>query len=252
MNIFRTFWLSVKDLLDELFVLAIVNLLWVLINAPLVVIAGALLNGGAFAPGIVVALLCLLPMAPTTAGLYTVAQRVTEGRAISWRLFFQGLREHTTLSWRIYGPWALGLLLILVNLQFYGQMGSNVGAFLYILFLYFLLVWFALLIYIGPLMLLQSDKRIRVVARNAFLMALGRPIFTLVTLVMMGAIVLLSIWLLILPLALTFSFLALWSFRATTTLVAEAEARRAAREKKTTAQSTSTEKGRGGQIRPRD
>src|SRR5439155_25955653 len=111
--------------------------------------------------------------------------------------------------------WALGLLIILFNLRFYNQMTSSLGSLLSMLFLYFLLIWFALLIYIGPLMLLQTDKRIRVIARNTFLMALGRPIFTLVTLLLMAVIVAISISLPILPLVLTFSFLALWSFRAT-------------------------------------
>lgn len=254
MNIFRTFWLSIKDLFDELFLLAIVNLIWVLINAPLSIIAWTLISGGALVAGVVVVLLAVLPMAPTTVGLYTVARRVTEGRATSWRAFFDGAREHMALSWRVYGLWAIGLVLILFNLQFYNQIDSSIGAILNILFLYILLVWLALLIYIGPLMLLQADKRLRVIARNAFLMALGRPVFTLITLIMMAAILLVSIWLPILIIALTFAFLALWSFRATTRLIAEADARRAAREQQAAAQDarSAAEKGRGGQVRPRD
>jgi hypothetical protein len=56
-------------------------------------------------------------------------------------------------------------------------------------------------------------------------------------------------------LLLTFSFLAIWSFRATSTLVADAEARRAAQEERAAAavsNSLNTDKGRGGQVRPRD
>ena len=251
MSIFSTFWQSVKDLFDELFSLMGVNLIWLLISAPLMVIAGLLINAGLSGPGLVVALLGVLPMAPATAGLYTVVQRVAEGRVISWRLFFEGFREYSRLSWRVYGVWTLGLLIILFNLRFYNQMASGLGSFLSVLFLYFLLIWFALLIYIGPLMLLQTDKRIRVIARNAFLMALGRPIFTLVTLILMGVIVAISISLPILPIVLTFSFLALWSFRATTRLIADGEARRAAKSEQAASASVH-EKGRGGQVRPRE
>jgi hypothetical protein len=256
MSIFRVLWLSLKDMFDELFQLLLVNLIWVLINAPLVIIATLLLNAGSTVPGVIVALLAVLPMAPANAGLYTVAQRVTEGRTISWRLFFTGFREYLTLSWRVYGLWALGLTLILANMGFYGRMGSTLGSFLVILFLYFLIVWFGLFIYIGPLMLLQSDKRIRVIARNAFFMALSRPIFTLLTLILMLLIgLVLGVLLPILPLGLTFALLAIWSFRATTTLIAEADARRAAQEEKAAnaaGNRANTEKGRGGQIRPRD
>jgi len=252
---FRVLWLSIKDMFDELFALIAVNLLWVLISAPLLLLSVYLFGVGSTIPAIVVALLAVLPLAPSTAGLYTVAQRASEGRVISWRLFFEGFREHLTLSWRVFGLWALGLLLIVSNLSFYNQMRSNVGSILFILFLYLLLIWCGLLIYIGPLMLLQTDKRIRVIARNAFLMVFGRPIFTLITLLLMALLgVVLGTVLPILPLLLTFSFLTIWSFRATSTLIADAEARRAARQEQASADANraNTDKGRGGQVRPRD
>jgi uncharacterized membrane protein YesL len=254
MSVFRVLWISIKDIFDELFSLVLINLIWVLICAPLVVIAVLLLGTGATILGSIVALLAVLPMAPANAGLYTVAQRVSEGRVFEWRLFFQGFRENLLLSWQVYGLWTLGLILIVSNLSFYNTMTSTLGSLLLVLFLYLLLVWYGLLIYIGPLMLIQTDKRLRIIARNAFLMVFGRPIFTLVTLAMMGAITALSFIVPILPLLLTFAFLALWSFRATTTLVADAEARRLARLEQTDPASgnPNTDKGRGGQIRPRE
>jgi uncharacterized membrane protein YesL len=256
MAVFRVLWHSIKDLFDELFLLVIVNMLWVLINAPLMIPAFALILTGAIVPGFALALLGVLPMAPATAGLYVVAQRIAEGRATSWRALFAGFREHRALSWRVYGLWMIGLLLILANLNFYSGMGSGLGGVLWILFLYFLLIWFGLLIYIGPLMLLQSDKRIRVIARNAFLLVLGRPVFTLITLILMALIMALSWLLAILPFVLTFSFLTLWSFRVTDALIAEAAARHAAEQEQAAAAAASsranTEEGRGGQVRPRD
>lgn len=252
---FKAFWQSAKELFDELFALAIVNLIWVVINLPLALIAGMLLLNNALGTAAIVALLAVVPMAPATAGLYAVAQRVTEGRVISWRVFFEGFREYRMISWQVYGLWALGLALILVNIQFYLQLNSTIGSFLTILFLYLLAIWFALLIYIGPLMLLQTDKRLRVIARNAFLMVLGRPVFTLSTVIMMMVIIVVSVFLRLLPFLLTFAFLALWSLRATMALIADAEARRLAREEaaaKAAGNRANVEKGRGGQIRPRD
>lgn len=250
MGPFTTFWLSAKDLFDELFALMIVNLLWLAISAPLMIVAGLLINAGALGLGLLVALLSVLPAAPATAGLYTVVQRITEGRVTTWRLFFEGFRAELLPSWRVYGLWAFGLLLIVVNVRFYNRIDSTLGSLLSILFLYILLVWLGLLIYIGPLLLLQSDKRIRVIARNAFMMALGRPLFTLITLILMALVAFASAWLVILPFILTFAFLALWSFRATTRLIADAEARREAREAKA-APEPPPAKGRGGQVRPR-
>jgi uncharacterized membrane protein YesL len=231
-------------------------LIWVALSAPLVVVAAFLLGAGSTVLGVLVALLAILPLAPANAGLYTIAQRVSEGRVIAWRLFFEGFREYLRLSWQVYGLWALGLLLIASNFSFYGGIASGVGAFVRILLLYLLIVWFGLLIYIGPLMVLQTDKRLRVIARNAFLMVFGRPIFTLVTLILMALLgVVLGTFVPILPLLLTFSFLAIWSFRATKSLVADAEARRAAQEEQAAAAASnprSNEKGRSGQVRPRD
>src|SRR5262245_43814149 len=186
MNIFSTLWKSLKDLFDDLFVLALVNILWIVINAPLaVVIFFALPNITTLS---IALLLSVLTLGPSNAGLYTVAERITEGRTSSWRDFFSGIRTYAVLSWKVYGLWMLGLVIILVNLQFYSQNDTTIAAFLRVLFLYFTVVWFGFLMYIGPLMLLQTDKRIRTIARNAALMTFGRPVFTLVTLVLMAII----------------------------------------------------------------
>jgi len=250
MNIFRTLWKSLKDLFEDLFILALVNILWILINAPLAVVGFFALSNST---GLYIAmLLSVLTLGPTNAGLYAVAERVTDGRTSSWRDFFAGMRAYPVLSWKIYGLWMLGLVVILVNLQFYNLNGTTIGSFLYVLFLYFTVVWFAFLMYIGPLMQLQTDKRIRTIARNAALMTFGRPLFTLVTLALMAIIIFASIWLPILLLLATVSFLALWSFRAVLTLIAEAEARRTAAEEKAGAINTAPDKGRSGQIRPRE
>jgi uncharacterized membrane protein YesL len=248
MNIVRTFWRSIKDLFEELFILALVNILWLLINAPAAIALLFFANGlGAF---LLVLMLGVITIGPSTAGVYAIAERVTEGRTSSWRHFFQGMRAYAVLSWKVYGLWMLGLVVILFNLRFYNNTGNTVSTFLMVVFLYIALIWFSLLIYIGPLMFLQTDKQIRTIARNAALMAFGRPIFTGVTLVLMAVIAIASYLLPIIVLLATFSFLAVWSFRATLTLIAEAEARRAAAEE--AALTKPADKGRSGQIRPRE
>ena len=231
-----------------LFALGLANILWLIVNAPVVIVA--LLFVGNLGALLVILLIGVLTIGPSTAGLYVIADRVVEGRTSSWRHFFQGMREYATLSWKVYGLWMLGLVLILFNLLFYNRTGNTIGSFLSVLFLYAGLIWLGLLIYIGPLMVLQADKRLRTIARNAALMTFGRPVFTAATLILMGIIVVVSYVVLLLPIIITFAFLALWGFRATTTLIAEAEARRAATEQPTNQQPAA--KGRGGQIRPRE
>jgi uncharacterized membrane protein YesL len=255
MGAFRVLWLTLKDLFDELFTLMFANLIWALISLPLLVLAFMLFANGSPVLAAIVALLAVLPLGPASAGMTLVADRVHEGRAVSWRLLFDGFRAPRVLSWKIYGLWMLGLILIFVNLSFYGQLASPVGAFLTVLFLYITAMWIGLLIYLGPLSHIQSDKRVRTIWRNALLIALARPLFTLVTLLLMGLIFMLSLMVPILAIFLTFALLTVWGFRATQQVVADAEARRAELAAKATATDDApppnTEKGRGGQIRPR-
>jgi uncharacterized membrane protein YesL len=257
MGAFRTFWQAGRDLFDELFGLMFVNLLWVLISMPLLALAFFFLSSGVPIAAGITLLLAVLPLAPASAGLSLIAQRVVEGRTFGWRMFFDGFRETRVLSWQVYGLWMIGLLLVFVNLGFYGQFSSAIGAFLSVLFIYILLIWLSLLIYLGPLMVLQNDKRVRTIWRNALILALGRPFFTLATTVLMAIIGTLSVAIPLLGLLLTAAFFAVWGFRATTNVIAAAEERRRALEEQRAADANpgapvNTEKGRGGQVRPRD
>jgi uncharacterized membrane protein YesL len=245
---FRVLWLALKDTFDELGTLIVANLLWLLMSAPLMLLGLYNVLQANILPGVLVLLLSVLPAGPATAGLYALADRITEGRAVSVRNFFEGVRAYAKLSWQVYGLWTVGLIVIVTNLTFYPNMGT-VGLFLMVVFLYLLVIWWGLLIYIGPLMLLQQDKRIRLIARNALLMTMGRPVFSLVTLLLMALILGLSFVLWIALPLLTFALLALWGFRATVKLVKDAEERQAARAE--AAAEESSEKGRGGQVRPR-
>lgn len=249
MNIFRTFWKSGRELLEELLTIMSSNMLWLLVNLPLGLALLITWSVGAIIPLIAVLMLGTLSFGPSNAGLCVIAERITEGRTSNWRHFVGGMREYAVLSWKVYGWWLLGLVVIIFNLQFYNLNGSQIGAFVSIVFLYFLLVWCGLLIYIGPLMVLQTDKRVRVIARNAALMTFGRPLFTLGTLILMAIVLGLSIYVVFLAIVGAFAFMALWSFRATLTLIAEAEARQQAADASPTGDAP---KGRGGQVRPRE
>ena len=254
---FRVLWRSIRDVFDDMFFLMMTNVIWFVITAPLLLLAGYGLVQGAAGLATVFALLAIIPLGPAMGGLYTVAQRSVEGRTSKLADFFGGMRQYAVLGWKVYGLWMLGLITLLFNLGFYTTMASTVGAVLQILFLYVLLLWLAFLVYIGPLMILQTDKRLVLIARNAALMALGRPLFTLVTLLLMLAIIVLSILpgILLVPALITFALLAVWSFRATVRLIEDAEERRRIAAEKAAAAGTtvvySTDKGRGGQIKPR-
>lgn len=249
LNPLRPFGSALRDLLDELLVLIVCNLLWALLSLPLWWLAYVTLDAGASLIAVATALLGVLPAGPATAGLYHVVYRVTDGRAVKLADFFAGMRRYATVSWVLTGVWVLGLGIILFNLGFYLNVNNTFSGIMLGFWLYLLLLWSALQIYAFPLVFLQEQPNLRLVARNAFLMVLGRPIFTGITLFLMALILLLSL-LLVVPIPLfVVSLLALWGMRATGLLIEDSRRRR---EAAAGAQVTPiNEQGRKGQVRPK-
>ncbi len=256
MNPFRVFWQSAHDTFEDLLPLTLISVVWLLVTLPLPILAAGFAIGGAPFGATALLLLTTLPMGMASAGLTVIAQRIHEGRTVSLSDFIAGARRHYRFGWRIYGAWLAGLLIILVNVVFYAQMDAPPGIYLMMLFAYFLAAWVSLLIYLGPLALLQERQSLLLAFRNALVLAFGRPLFTIVTQALMSIIVLLAtlppffLLLLIAP-----ALLAVWGFRATVALIADAEARREAQQERERAAIThppAAEKGRGGQVRLRE
>lgn len=259
MNPFRVFWQSARDAFENLLPLTLISIVWLLVVLPLPILAGIFVVGEAPFGAAALLMLTTLPLGMASVGLTVIAQRIHEGRVVSWGDFVAGARRHYRVGWQVYGAWLGGLLIILVNIAFYAQMDALIGAYLMLLFAYLLLVWSSLLIYLGPLALLQERPSVRLTFRNAFVLAFGRPLFTIITQVLMSIIVVLAMWPpLFLLLLITPALLAVWGFRATVTLIADAEARREAQQARERAATTpssnppATGKGRGGQVRPRE
>jgi uncharacterized membrane protein YesL len=259
MNPFRVFWRSIRDTFDELLSLTLISIAWLIAVAPLPVLAVGFVVGDALYGAIALALLTAVPLGTVSPGLTAVAQRIYEGRTISWGDFVAGARKYYRFGWLVYGTWVAGLIIILVNIWFYTQMQASLGGYLMIVFLYIMVAWVGLLIYLGPLAILQEKPSVRLAFRNAFVLSFSRPFFTITTQLLMSVIVFLSLWPpLLLLLLITPALLGVWGFRATVTLIADAEARREAAEEQVrsaaelSANPSATDKGRGGQIRPRD
>ena len=246
-RVFRALWAACRDVYDELLLLIICNFLWLVIAGPLLSLAFALLVTGSWIAAIIVAMVGSVPFGLASVGLASVSYRATEGLASSWRDFFTGLRRHARMGMVGGAIWMAALIVILVDIYFYSGLGNVVGSVMSIFWLYLLVIWLATLIYLFPLIILQSTPALRTLGRNLLVLALGRPIFTLLTLVLMAVIVAVSIFLPLLPLIITFALLAQWGFRATLLLIKEMEDRRAA-EAEANVEAVK-DKGRKGQIR---
>jgi uncharacterized membrane protein YesL len=71
-------------------------------------------------------------------------------------------------------------LTLLVNLYFYGRYAGLTFRLLQIVFVYFLAIWFLMQLYIFPLLLEQEERSLRLAMRNAVILVLRHPDFSLV------------------------------------------------------------------------
>ena len=239
---------ALRDLFDDFFLIICCNLIWFCTVAPFWAVALFMLVDGQVWLAALVTMLGILPAGPMTMGLVTVAWRLSDGRVSGFRDFFGAVWRYARTGWILFGSWMLGFLLILSNLGYYGTLQGWVGVILTTIALYILLFWLGLLIYAPALFLLQEAPTPRMIIRSSTLMILGRPIFTLLTLAMMGLILLFSFYL-VAPLALlTVGWLALWGMQATRQQIADAERCRQEAEAVT---APPEERGRRGQVRPK-
>jgi uncharacterized membrane protein YesL len=187
---FRVFWAAIKDTYDEMFLLAQLNFVTVLLVLPVVT-----------AP-------------PALAALWAVGNRVSKGEATGWRDYFAAFRQYFGRSWIVAGLNILVLLIIGSNLWFYSP-GNNplnispqISMWLQALWMAVLTFWLLLAQYLFPLILEQTDQRIQVTLRNAFVLMMGQPWFSIVQLILTVLVVALSILLPILLLLVALGFLA--------------------------------------------
>ncbi len=185
MAAFRVFVRLLRDFYDELVLLGVLNVVTLL--AQFTIVLGP----------------------PTLLALHCVARRIAGGEGATYAHYRAGFREHFGASWRYAIPATLLNLLLAANIWFYGTQvktswsGWVQGAWLALLF-------YALVaqLYVIPLYLEQSDRRWRVAWRNAALVAVTNPLYTLILLTAGAALSAVSLFLL--PLFLLFG-LALWA-----------------------------------------
>lgn len=158
--------------------------------------------------------LTVLLCPPATAGLYAVTNSLAHGKGQRLSDFVEAARAYAWVSWR----WALVNLvvgvLLAVNFVFYGSISGS-GAFLIQVALTITgALWLVMQFYVWPFLIEQEQKRLRTALRNALLLTLAAPLYTLVLLVAAGLILAFSL-VAILPLGFfTMGFLALLGNRA--------------------------------------
>ena len=196
MKALHTFWQAIRDLYDDLLLFAGASLLWWL------------------------ATLLIIPGPPATAGLVYLAHRVVNEQRVEISFFWQEFKGRFRTSWLVGGTSLLVLILIIVNFLFYSSLG-NFLKYAVIVWAYLFLMWLAMQVYLFPLIWEMQDPRFGWLLRNAVMLALARPGYTLVLLVLLAAAAALSA---ILPFLLVLvwpALVALVCARATAHVIAE-------------------------------
>ncbi|PDW03876.1 hypothetical protein [Candidatus Viridilinea mediisalina] len=212
---------ALGDLFDEILLLLGCNMLWLCLSGPLWALAFVALLDGLGWLAALFGLVGVLPAGPATLGLFAVVYRVAEGRAITLRTFFTGMRDYAKVGWALMGFWVAGILLVLLNLGFYSQHEGWWAIVLSGIWLYALLFWLGIFIYAPALTILYAQPTLRLVLRDSALLLLRYPFFSFLNLFLMGLALVFSLALLVPILFFTISLLALWGMRATMLLTAE-------------------------------
>lgn len=200
MKALRTFWLAIRDLYEELMLLSGVSMLWWL------------------------AVLLIVPGPPATAGLCYLAHRIVHEQRVGFGFFWEEAKGRFAKSWQLVGVDLLGLLIIGTNFYFYLRL-EGFWRYVAILWIYLFLLWVGMQIYLFPLLFEMEEPRLAWLLRNAVLLALFRPGYTLLLVILLLMTTFLSSALFILMIVAWPALMALVSARATTTVIAELETR---------------------------
>jgi len=229
---------AVLDLYEEWFPLMGANLIcfvcfipWLLVFLALAGMALQRSEGGQIVVFLLpLILIGVLTGGPAMAGVHRLTNPIAHEKRIEFSYFWEGFKRYYLKSWQILGLWVGGIVIMVVNIWFYRmwwQQGTQIAIVPVILFLWIMVLWVGIEPYLFPLLLEQEDKRVLLVFKNAVLLTLVNPGFTVLLMVLLGATLLLSVVFPPLLLLATFSLVALVDNRAIVQLVARLEEQRA-------------------------
>lgn len=177
MKAFPAMWRTIKVLYDELFLWVWLSVLWW---------AGTLL---------------VLPAGPVAAGLHAAANRSANYKRVDSGFFWDAVKGEIGRSWLLMGTSLLLHLAVILNIVFYGNSTASWSRFVTILWLWVIVLLMMGSQYFLPLFWQQDDPSLRLLIRNAFILALQHPLYTFLLLIFQIALIVIS-FLTVLPIFL--------------------------------------------------
>ena len=229
----RSTWQGILDAYGELFPAVGMNLLWLLLNFPLVIVGLGAIQLGTLTLSLeedvqqavtllftaIYAVILVIGPNPASSGMHLFANRIAREERVEFGLFWEGFRRYFWRALALFGIGSGGTFLLIANALFYLRSDLLPLRLFGIVWLYGIVVWLAMLVYMMPLLIEQDDKRVRVVLRNSFFLALANVFPTIVVLIVYIVLVLVSLGLTLLIALLTGSVIAMISARLVQTLL---------------------------------
>jgi uncharacterized membrane protein YesL len=162
-------WASLRDIYEELFTLVAANLLALLLCIPVVT-----------AP-------------PALAALHNLGFHLATEKRIEIGQFWEGFRAFFVDSWKLAGLNLLVFAILGVDIWFY--LGRMRGAWQVLGYvgIWMFLIWAVAQLYTFPLLVRQAERNFGRMLKNAVLLTLAHPIFSLTVAVLLILLLALSV-----------------------------------------------------------
>lgn len=166
---FTLFGRMVRILWDELLTFVVCNALWFLLCCPIVTAPAA------------------------SAALYYVADLAARDRPVRVGDFFEGFKQYI-LKGSLLGVLNLFIAVVIAaNILFYGRLGARWAQFVQALWLAVALFWLIVQVYVWPLLAAQVKPNVLMALRNAVMLTLAQPVFTIMIALEVGAMFIVSV-----------------------------------------------------------
>lgn len=218
-----------SDIWGESFLLILFNVLWVAGSAPgfLLIAYGAISRTLIF---LFAGIMVLFPWPFLTFSLFRMAYEVGEGRAIGFRMFFTEGRKNIRQAYIWSAVNLIIMPILLTNITFYSNPaspvgGTTIGTVISSLFMSITMFWLIVQLFVLTMYPRLEEPGVRIALRQA-VQIIGRwPVPVLFVAILAMSLVIVSIFFPILPLLITFSFIAVLANRATAEILQEEERR---------------------------
>jgi uncharacterized membrane protein YesL len=159
----KTLQQALADFWYQWVVLVLINTLWLLCSATIV----------------------LAP--PALFGLFYATNELANGRGVGYADFIAGLRQYFKISW-LWGVLnIIAAFLVWLNIQFYGQIAESWSLTLLFLTLLLGATWLMVQLLTIPYLIEQERKHLGIAMKNALFTLLATPLYSVLLALFVGA-----------------------------------------------------------------